>query len=508
METGEPMKSLSLNQLPIAGARTPDWKSRSLSWFAAGMLALAVIMAAAAAEAKTAPESFSELAKKLLPAVVNISTTQVIEGRSGVEIPQLPPGSPFEEFFKEFFDRNQPQQRRRKATSLGSGFIVGADGYVVTNAHVIAEADEITVVLHDNTRLKAELVGRDAKTDLAVLKVVPKGELAHVEFGNSDISQVGDWVIAIGNPFGLGGSVTAGIISARNRDINSGPYDDFIQTDASINRGNSGGPMFNLDGKVIGINTAIFSPSGGSVGIGFAIPSTVAEPVVKQLIEHGQVRRGWLGVHIQAVTDEIAETLDLDSTKGALVASVIEDGPAEKAGINAGDVILRFDSKEVEKMRSLPRIVAETEVGKPVKVMLWRDNSKMTLDVTVGELEDSDPKVASRSGGLDKPSAAEKKVEILGLTLSALNEKVRQRYKLDKDAKGVVVSAVGEDSEASEKGIRSGDVIVEISQEEVSEPSDVSAKIDKAREAGRKSVLLLLEGQGGLRFVALRIDKG
>ena len=267
--------------------------------------------------AKTAPESFADLAEKLLPSVVNISTTQTVEGRERPNMPQVPPGSPFEDFFKEFLDRNGPQQRSRRATSLGSGFLISKDGYVVTNNHVIADADEITVILQDDTRLPAELVGRDPKTDLAVLKVKSEKDLPAVGFGDSGSARVGDWVVAIGNPAGLGGTVTAGIISARGRDINSGPYDDYIQTDASINRGNSGGPMFNLKGRVIGINTAIFSPTGGSVGIGFAIPTSTAKPVIDQLIKNGSVKRGWLGVHIQAVTDEIAETLGLSEAEGS-----------------------------------------------------------------------------------------------------------------------------------------------------------------------------------------------
>ena len=371
------------------------------SWILAALVALALIAAAVPVNARTAPESFANLAEALLPSVVNISTTQVVEGRATPQLPQLPPGSPFEEFFKEFFDRSRPQQRQRKSTSLGSGFIINSNGkgesYVVTNNHVIKDADEITVILQDDTRLEAELVGRDKRTDLAVLKVKTDKKLPSLTFGNSDAARVGDWVIAIGNPFGLGGTVTAGIVSARGRDINSGPYDDFIQTDASINRGNSGGPMFNLDGKVIGINTAIFSPSGGSVGIGFAIPSDTAKPVIAQLIKHGQVRRGWLGVHIQAVTDEIAETLGLTKSSGALVASVIEDGPAEKGKIKAGDVILKFDGKTVSAMRKLPRIVAETEVGKTVDVLVWRNNEEITLGVAVGELEEPETEVAAKT---------------------------------------------------------------------------------------------------------------
>ncbi|MBC8337746.1 MAG: Do family serine endopeptidase [Rhodospirillales bacterium] len=456
--------------------------------------------------AKGAPESFADLADELLPSVVNISTTQVIEGRSGMEFPKLPPGSPFEDFFKEFFDRNQPEQRSRKATSLGSGFIIGDGTHVVTNNHVIQDADEITVVLHDNTRLKAELVGRDPKTDLAVLKIKPENGLKGVKFGNSDVSRVGDWVMAIGNPFGLGGTVTAGIISARGRDINSGPYDDFLQTDASINRGNSGGPMFNLKGRVIGINTAIFSPSGGSVGIGFAIPSSVAEPVINQLIKHGQVRRGWLGVHIQAVSEEIAETLGLKEAAGALVANVIADGPAEKAKVRAGDVILKFNNKKVSKMRSLPRIVADTEVGKSVPIEVWRNNEIITLSAIIEELDDDAAKTAAR-GKKPGKNGKETTIKALGLTVAALTQPLREKFSLGKDAKGVVVVKVDENGPAAEKGIRAGDLIVEISQQEATGPDVIKEKVAEAKKAKRKSVLLLLEGQGGFRIVAVKIAR-
>jgi len=300
--------------------------------------------------------------------------------------------------------------------------------------------------------------------------------------------------------------VTAGIISARGRDINAGPYDDFIQTDASINRGNSGGPMFNLKGRVIGINTAIFSPSGGSVGIGFAIPSSVAGPVIKQLVKHGQVRRGWLGVHIQAVTEEIAETLGLKEASGALVASVIPDGPAEKAKMKAGDIILKFDGREVSKMRRLPRIVADTEVGKSVDILVWRGNEKVTLKAKVEELGETPAEVAAKTPGSRKGS--ESTIDALGLRLSSITAKLKSKYSLDKDLKGVVVTKVTESGPAAEKGIRPGDVIVEISQQEVTEPADIEKKVAEAEKAGRKSVLLLLEGQGGLRFVAIRITKG
>jgi len=465
-------------------------------------LAIAVIFAAGAAQARSAPDGFADLAAELLPSVVNISTSQVVEGRSSPEMPQLPPGSPFEEFFKEFFDRNMPERRSRRSTSLGSGFIISNDGYIVTNNHVIQDADEINVILHDDSRLKADLVGRDAKTDLAVLKVKSDTDLTPVSFGNSDTSRVGDWIVAIGNAFGLGGTVTAGIISARGRDINAGPYDDFIQTDASINRGNSGGPMFNLDGQVIGINTAIYSPSGGSVGIGFAIPTSTAEPVIRQLMKHGEVKRGWLGVHIQQVTEEIAESLGLDTAEGALVASVIKEGPAEKAEIKAGDIILEFDGKKVAEMRALPRIVADTEVGKPVDVIVWRD-SKKNLKVTVGELDDK-AQVAARTEG----PGGRREIDELGLTLSELTDSLRERYKIDDEAKGVVVTEVDDAGPASEKGIRAGDLIVEVAQEEVTTPTQVVQRVEEAKDAGRKSVLFLLEGQGGLRFVAIRLEKG
>ena len=460
-------------------------------------------LTATAAAARTAPESFANLAAKLLPSVVNISTTQTIQGRESPPMPQLPPGSPFEDFFKEFFDQNQPQQRSRRATSLGSGFIISEDGFIVTNNHVISGADEVSVILHDDTRLKAEIIGRDPKTDLAVLKVKNGKKLTFTKFGNSRKARVGDWIIAIGNPFGLGGTVTAGIISARGRNINAGPYDDFIQTDASINRGNSGGPMFNLSGEVIGINTAIFSPSGGSVGIGFAIPASTAEPVIRQLMESGRGKRGWLGVHIQAVTEEIAETLGLKQAEGALVASVKNDSPAAKGKIKAGDVIIEFDGKIVKEMRSLPRIVAETEVGKPVKVLVWRDGKNKELLVSVGELKDNKKIV---SGGKDSP-AKEMSIFELGLTLTAINDKVRQRFKLKKDAKGVVITNVDDKGPTSQKEIRPGDIITEVSQQEVSTPADVKRRIADAIKADRKSILLHLDGQNGLRFVAVRLRK-
>jgi serine protease Do len=487
-----------------------------VTWLAAGMLAMALIMVSTMAHARSAPESFADLAEELLPAVVNISTTQVIEGRNNPQMPQLPPGSPFEEFFKEFLERNQqqhPNKRQRKATSLGSGFIIdtrkNGDAFVITNNHVIEGADEITVILQDNDRIKAELVGRDAKTDIAVLKIKSNRKMASVGFGNSDDARVGDWVVAIGNPFGLGGTVTAGIISARGRDIQSGPYDNFIQTDASINRGNSGGPLFNVDGKVIGINSAIYSPSGGSVGIGFAIPSSGAQPIINQLIKYGEVKRGWLGVHIQGVTEEIAETLGMKKAMGALVANLIKGGPAEKSNIKAGDVIIEFDGKPVPEMRKLPRIVAETEVDKPVKVIVWRDGKKVTVKVTIGRLDEDEVAAATNPDEDKKPvdKSGDKMVDPLGLTLAEITPALRERFKLDEEARGTVVTEVADDGVAFEKGIRPGDLIVEVSQEEVTSPDQVIAKVDAARKEGNKRILLLIEGQSGLRFVALSIEK-
>jgi serine protease Do len=332
----------------------------------AAALSLVVIMATSVTGAMAAapPGSFADLVEKALPAVVNISTTQTAKRESSPQHPQFPPGSPFEEFFKEFFYRQQGQDRApRQVTSLGSGFVSDASGIIVTNNHVIADAVEIVVRFQDDTSLPAKLIGRDEKTDIAVLKVETDKPLAFLPLGDSEKLRVGDWVVAIGNPFGLGGTVTAGIVSAQKRDIRSGPYDDFIQTDAAINKGNSGGPLVDVDGAVIGINTAIYSPSGGSVGIGFSVPIALAKPVIEQLRKFGETRRGWLGVHIQNVSEEIADSLSLKEVHGALVANVTENGPAQAAGIQAGDVILSFNGQTIDRMRSLPRIVAETPVG-------------------------------------------------------------------------------------------------------------------------------------------------
>ncbi len=470
----------------------------------------------APAWAKPAPDSFADLAAKLLPAVVNISTTQTIKSdkgeTAGPDLPQFPPGSPFEEFFKDFLNRNHggeggtPQALPRHATSLGSGFIIDPSGLVVTNNHVIADADEITVTLQDDTNFKAEVVGRDTKIDVALLRIKPAKPLPSVKFGDSDQTRIGDWVLAIGNPFGLGGTVTAGILSARAREINAGPYDDFMQTDAAINRGNSGGPMFNMSGEVIGINTAIYSPSGGSIGIGFALPANEARPVIEQIRDFGHPRRGWLGVNIQSVTDEIAESLGLDKPKGALIASVKDGGPAQVAGIQPGDVVLDFDGKDVTDMRHLPLIVAQTPIDTTVKVTVWRKRAEQVLDVKVGELKE-DEEQAALPAKEQKPEAPASGVQVLGLSLSNLTPDLRERYALAEDTAGVVVTDVDAKSQAAEKGVHAGDVIVEVAQEDVKNASQINDLIEQAKKQGRKSVLLLVDRQGDLRFVALKVDQ-
>ncbi len=495
--------------------------ARSIRFYIAVLFVglIAVSIPPLSAHAKAAPESFAELADRLLPAVVNISTTQVIENRTQQEMPQFPPGSPFEDFFKEFFERNQPngqhggkpngRTQKRRATSLGSGFIIdyksNGDTFIITNNHVVQDADEVTAILQDNTRLEAEIVGRDAKTDLAVLKVKSHKKLPAVGFGSSDIARVGDWVLAIGNPFGLGGTVTAGIISARGRNINAGPYDNFIQTDASINRGNSGGPMFNMKGEVIGINTAIFSPSGGSVGIGFAIPSDAAKVIIDQLIKSGQVSRGWLGVNIQEVTDPIAEALNMKKAIGALVSNVSDGSPAEKGGIKPRDVIIEFDGKEVSKMRNLPRMVAATAINKKVKLKVWRDGKEKSLSLKIGKLDEKIVEAMSE-GKSEKAPVDELDVSKLGLTLSALTPDLAERFNLSTETKGVVVVDTDPDGSGAEERIRPGDVIHEVNQQKVSTPKDVNRLVNKAASNKKKTVLLLVEGQSGFRFIAPKIN--
>ena len=475
------------------------------------MLTLAAgLMGFANSEARAQqPESVADLAEGLLGAVVNISTSQSVEGSSGVELPQVPEGSPFREFFDEFLDRQQRGNGRpRQVQSLGSGFIISADGLIVTNNHVIADADEITINFSDGSQLKAQVVGRDTKTDLAVLQVEPETPLPFVSFGDSDTLRVGDWVMAIGNPFGLGGTVTVGIVSARNRNINSGPYDDFIQTDAAINRGNSGGPLFNWRGEVVGINTAIFSPTGGSVGIGFSVPSKIAEGVTRQLIEFGETRRGWLGVRIQQVNEEIADSLGMDRARGALVAGVNPDGPAAGTGLESGDVIITFAGENVAEMRDLPKIVAATSPGQTVEVIVLRDGTEISFTIEIGRLETSNVELAANEEVEDDNSgAAPEIVETLGLKLASISDDLRAQYEIGEDIKGVVVTEVDPNSAAADKGIVAGTVIVEVSQREVSAPSEILDRVEELGEEGRRSALLLLSnGVGDMRFVAVRLE--
>ncbi len=456
------------------------------------------------------PESFAELAEMALPAVVNISTQQTVEQRRVPDMPQFPPGSPFEEFFKRFFDQ-EPGEREdrpsRRTTSLGSGFIIDPAGIIVTNNHVIDEADEITVRLQDDRQLEAEVVGRDPKTDLAVLRVETEEPLPFLEFGDSDNTRVGDWVIAIGNPFGFSSTVTAGIVSARKRDIRAGPYDDFIQTDAAINKGNSGGPMLNLEGKVIGVNTAITSPSGGSVGIGFAVPASLAAPVIDQLRRFRETRRGWLGVRIQNVTEEIAAAFEgFGEPRGALVAAVLPDSPADKGGLQAGDIVLSFDGKQVAKMRALPRIVSDAEVGATVPVEVWRKGEVVRLEVVVGRLEE-----VEQAGAPAEGETKEHPVEELGLVVAAPNDELRKEYELDEDVLergGLVIVGVAPGSDAEEKGLEAGDLIIEADQAAVGRPKDLEARIAAVRDAGRRSVLLLVNRNGDDRFVAVMLEAG
>ena len=477
-----------------------------------------VALPLASAMARSAPESFADLAEKLLPAVVNISSSQTIQARNGKpdagpDVPLFPPGSPFEQFFKDFMNRNRPrgggnggggdQAPERKAQSLGSGFIIDPSGLIVTNNHVIDGADEISVTLQDNTTLKATLVGRDESGDIALLRVKPDKPLPAVAFGESDKSRVGDWVLAIGNPFGLGGSVTAGIVSARNRNIHQGPYDDFIQTDAAINQGNSGGPLFNMDGEVIGMNTAIFSRSGGSVGIGFSIPSRIVRNIVAQLKDVGHPVRGWLGVRIQQVTPDIAESVGLKEATGAMVAGVNDGGPADKAKLRNGDIILKFNGQEVKDMPALPRIVAESDVGKQVPIVVWRDGKEITLTATLAE-KPSDAELAAADNGTGKGDTS-RPVELvgLGLKIATITPDLKDKYQLGDDQKGVAIVDVGANGAAAERGLKAGDVIVEVQQIAVATPDEVKKRIEAVRKENRKSVLMLVQGHDGLRWVPL-----
>ena len=504
-----------------ARGRTPSLARRASSALAAAVLGVTIMVTALPLPAfARGPESLADLAEKVTDAVVNISASTTVEAsnRGGRSMPQLPQGTPFEDLFEEFFKRrgqgtpkgddDSPRGPSRKSNSLGSGFIIDASGIVVTNNHVIGDANDIQVILSDGTKLKADIIGKDPKIDLALLRVKPTAErpLKAVPFGDSDKMRPGDWVMAIGNPFGLGGSVSAGIVSARGRNIESGPYDNYIQTDAAINKGNSGGPLFNMDGEVIGINTAILSPSGGSVGIGFAVPSGTASQVVDQLRQFGEVRRGWLGVRIQNVDEATAEALGLKGgAKGALVAGVDEKGPAKTAGLEVGDVIVKFNGVPVKSSSELPRIVAATPVGKTVDVQIVRKGEEQTKAVLLGRLEDGEK---TQVANIKQPEPEAVNRQILGLNLSGLTDEARRRYNIKESVKnGVVVTKVDPNSTAADKRIQPGEVIVEVGQEAVSNPADVTKRVEALKKEGRKSVLLLVaSASGDVRFVAIGLE--
>lgn len=469
-------------------------------------LLMAGMQTAGPAAAQRGPQSVAPIAEQLIDAVVNISTSQIAKGPEGIPLPNVPKGSPFEDFFEDFFNKKggRVPPSDRKVSSLGSGFVIdGKEGLVVTNNHVIDGADEIVVNFHDGSKLKVDKVlGRDNKTDIALLKVTPKKELTAVKFGSSGTIKVGDWVMAIGNPFGLGGTVTVGIISAKQRDINAGPYDDFLQTDAAINKGNSGGPLFNMDGDVVGVNTAIISPTGGSIGIGFAVPADTVTTVVEQLKQFGQVKRGWLGVKIQSISDDIAESLGVPENMGALVAGVTPDSPASRAGLEAGDVILKFDGKDVSTMRGLPKIVAQTPIGKTVEVEVLRQGEHKTLTSEVGVLDDEEDKPEPQDE--KKPEEPQPTPSLLGLTLKPLSEEMRSRFGFDPKVKGLLVMDIDPNSPAASKNIKAGDVITEAQQEQVTQVADIEKAIEKVKKTGGKTVLLLVEdAKGDTRFVAI-----
>tara|TARA_B110001452_G_scaffold118885_1_gene98636 strand:- start:893 stop:2338 length:1446 start_codon:yes stop_codon:yes gene_type:complete len=452
------------------------------------------------ANSSSVPESFADLAEKLSPSVVNISTTTVIEQKSR-EMPSFPPGSPFEDFFKQF---EKPGGKKRKAQSLGSGFIIDKSGYIITNNHVIDNAEKIMVILYDDTSFEATVVGKDPKTDVALLKINPKKtKLTAVKFGDSNKLRVGDWVMAIGNPFGFGGTVTAGIVSARGRNL-SGSYDDYIQTDASINRGNSGGPLFDMNGNVVGINTAIFSQSGGSVGIGFAVSSNLAKQVTDQLKQYGRTKRGWLGVLIQEISKEIADSLGMKSVKGALVSSATEGGPAQKAGVKTGDVILKFNGIDIDTMKELPKVVAGTPVGKSVPLVILRNGKKITLNVVLGELELAEKEnLITKSSGNKKSKS--KTFEKLGFVADELSKSNIEKFKLKKIKAGILISSVKEGSVAQEAGLLPGMVIVRVGQIEVNSIDVIEDAIKNAIKQKRKAILLLVKVESGTRFVALEL---
>ena len=496
--------------------------SKRTGWLAGAIAGASLVLATlfvnvspnaqSAVSAAAGATSFADVVESVSPAVVNISVSKVAQSmptagfrgfgpqRPGSPRDQAPEQFPFDEFFERFFDRpgqpGVPQPRRSEGQ--GSGFVIEADGYIVTNNHVIDGADKIVVTLQDGRKLDATLVGRDAKTDLALIKVNSPAALAHVQFGDSDGARVGDWVLAIGNPFGLGGTATAGIISARGRDIQSGPYDDYLQIDAPINLGNSGGPVFDVSGQVVGVNTAIFSPNGGNIGIGFAIPANQAKAVIAQLKDNGAVERGWLGVQIQNLDEELSQTLGLKDQNGALVAEVLGDGPAAKAGVRAGDVITRFNGHAIDSARTLSRVVADSDPEDTADVTVWRDGKSHELRVKLGQADRNEPVAATTPSNANGPSA-------LGLTLQALTDEHKAELGLPAEIEGALVVGVEPDSSAAEKGIRPGDVITKVNQNNVDSVSSAVAALDAAREQDSPALLVVRRGDSQ-RFVALNFS--
>jgi serine protease Do len=465
------------------------------------------------AESPEPTKGFADLVEKLSPAVVNISTTQKVKS-GGVQqmfpaLPNTPEFQPFQQFFQQFGQMQQGGKPiEREVTSLGSGFIIEASGYVITNNHVIEDADEVTVTLPNNDKYKAKIVGRDKKTDLALMKIESKNPLPFVPLGNSDDMRVGDWVIAIGNPYGLGGTVTKGIISARQRSINAGPFDDFLQTDAPINRGNSGGPLFNLQGEVIGINSAIFSPSGGSIGIGFAIPTELAKPIIKQLKEFGRTHRGWLGVKIQEVSEEMADSLGLPKPMGALILDVSPNGPAAKAGIQSGDVITQFGGKEISEMRHLPRIVAETKIGSDTEITYYRKGKQLKAPIHVGELDESAEADMVSDNDTGKPTNKKSNgtESFLGMDLLPLTDPLRAELKLGREASGVVIVGMSNDSPALRRGLRTGDVFTSANGEPIANAAAMRKIFTAAKQAGRKFVMVKIIRASEIVFITLPVE--
>jgi serine protease Do len=479
--------------------RDPSLYRIAMAGLVALFVALAVVLSAAQARAQAAPPSFADLVDQVGDAVVNITTSAIVAGREG-PMPDMPPGSPLEDFFNDFLDRQQgPERAPRRSQALGSGFVISEDGFIVTNNHVIEGADEILIEFRSGIELAAELVGRDPNTDIALLKVEADQALPFVPFGDSDAARVGDWVMAMGNPLGQGFSVSVGVVSARERAL-SGTYDDYIQTDAAINRGNSGGPLFNMAGEVIGVNTAILSPTGGSIGIGFAMSASVVTNVVEQLREFGETRRGWLGVRIQDVSEDIAEGVGLEEARGAMVTDVPE-GPAMDAGVEVGDVILSFNGQEIEDTRELVRIVGESGVGETVRMLVFRDGATQTLLVTLGRRETAEGAAAPSAEAEPEPSG-----DVLGLTVTPLTDEMREQLDAQGVSGGLAIEAVDPSSDAAGKGLQPGDVITEVAQQPVRTVADFADRVEAAQEAGQRSILLLIRRAGSPRFVAISLE--